>query len=219
MLLNEIKGLVKREVTLEWRQKYALSGILLYVISTVYLCNLSFNKIIDTNTWNALFWVILLFASVSAVSKSFIQEREGRLLYLYSITSPQGLILSKIIYNSGLVIIMSLICLIFYSGFIGYLVQNFWLFLTALLLGSFGFSAILTLMSAISSKTRGNQTLMAILSFPIQLPLLLSLIALSKKAIEGEVLANSYDLVVILLGIDLIVVVLSYLLFPYLWRD
>lgn len=219
MLLNEIKGLVKREVTLEWRQKYALSGILLYVISTVYLCNLSFNKIIDANTWNALFWVILLFASVSAVSKSFIQEREGRLLYLHSITSPQGLILSKIIYNSGLVIIMSLICLIFYSGFIGYLVQNFWLFLIALLLGSFGFSAILTLMSAISSKTRGNQTLMAILSFPIQLPLLLSLIALSKKAIEGEVLANTYDLVVILLGIDLIVVVLSYLLFPYLWRD
>ncbi len=219
MLLNEIKGLVKREITLEWRQKYALSGILLYVISTVYLCNLSFDRIIDANTWNALFWVILLFASVSAVSKSFIQEREGRLLYLYSITSPQGLILSKIIYNSVLVILMSLICLIFYSGFIGYLVQNFWLFLTALLLGSFGFSAILTLMSAISSKTRGNQTLMAILSFPIQLPLLLTLIALSKKAIEGEVLANCYDLVVILLGIDLIVVVLSYLLFPYLWRD
>lgn len=219
MLLKEIKGLVKREITLEWRQKYALNGILLYVISTVYLCNLSFTSVIDADTWNALFWIIMLFSSVSAVSKSFIQEREGRMLYLHSITSPQGLIMAKMIYNSALVMFMSLVCLLFYSWFIGYLVQNFWLFVIALLLGGFGFSAILTLMSAISSKTRGNQTLMAILSFPIQLPLLLTLIALSKKAIEGEVLANCYDLVVILLMIDLIVVVLSYLLFPYLWRD
>lgn len=219
MLTNEIKGLVKREVMLEWRQKYALGGILLYVISTVYLCNLAFDGTIDTSTWNALFWVIMLFSSVNAVAKSFIQERESRLLYLFSITSPQGLILAKIIYNAGLVLVMSLLSLLFYSIFLGYLVKSFWLFFIALILGGFGFSSILTLMSAISSKTKGNQTLMAILSLPIQLPLIITLIALTKEAINGEVLANTLDLVTILLMIDVIVVVLSYLLFPYLWRD
>lgn len=219
MLIDEIKGLVKREVMLEWRQKYALGGILLYVISTVYLCNLAFDGVIEANTWNALFWVIMLFSSVNAVAKSFIQERESRLLYLFSITSPQGLILAKIIYNAGLVLVMSLLSLLFYSIFLGYLVKSFWLFFIALILGGFGFSSILTLMSAISSKTKGNQTLMAILSLPIQLPLIITLIAITKQAMDGEVISNTLDLIMILLMIDVIVVVLSYLLFPYLWRD
>jgi heme exporter protein B len=100
-LFKEVSTLVKKEILLEWRSKYALSGILLYVFSTVFVCYLSFRKI-NPVTWNALFWIIMLFASVNAIAKSFMQENRGRYLYYYSICSPQAVILSKIIYNQVL---------------------------------------------------------------------------------------------------------------------
>ena len=219
MLLKEIKYLLRKEILLEWRLKYALNGILLYVISTTFVCYLSFKIINHPATWNALFWFIILFASTNAVAKSFIQESKGRLLYLYTLVSPQAMILSKIIYNSFLMLIISVTTFLFYSLFIGNIVQDVPMFLVALLLGSMGFSSVLTMVSAIASKTNNNVTLMAILSFPILLPLLMSLLKLSKNAIDGLDRAVSFDYLIMLFSLNVIVIMLSYILFPYLWKE
>ena len=75
-LFSQVKFLIHKEIVLEWRSKYAFNGILLYVISTVFVCFLAF-KAIQPITWNALFWIIMLFASVNAITKSFVQESPG----------------------------------------------------------------------------------------------------------------------------------------------
>lgn len=219
MLLNQIKNLIIKEITFELRQKYAINGILLYVVSTIFISYLSFKKILNPSVWNALFWIILLFASVNAVSKSFMQESKGRLLYLYTIASPRAVIVSKTIYNAMLMICLSLACFVFYSLFIGSMVQDVLLFLIVLLLGSVGFASVLTLMSAVASKTDNNFSLMAILSFPIMLPLLITLIKVSKNAIDGLAWSVSYQYLLVLFFLNVIIWALSYLLFPYLWRD
>jgi heme exporter protein B len=218
MLGTQIKYLLLKEVRLEIRNKYALGGILLYVVSTVFVSYLSFKQIINVPTWNALFWIILLFASVNGVAKSFIGESRGRLLYLYTLVSPQAVILSKIIYNALLLLVISGLCLLVYSLFIGFLVQDLLLFIIILIAGSFGFSSLLTMVSAIASKTSNNFTLMAILSFPIMMPLLMVLLKLSQNAIDG---LEKWDLnyLLVLMFINVIIVALSYLLFRYLWRD
>lgn len=218
MLTQQIKHLIIKELKLEMRNKYALGGILLYVVSTVFISYLSFKKIVTPATWNALFWIILLFASINAIAKSFISETKGKLLYMYTLASPQAVILSKIIYNSLLLIVLSGLCLTVYSLFIGNIIQDLSLFLLTLLLGSFGFSSLLTMVSAIASKANNNFTLMAIMSFPIMVPLLMVLIKLSKNAIDGlERWDLNYLLVLMLLNV--IIVALSYVLFRYLWRD
>lgn len=218
MLAKQIKYLVIKELKLELRNKYALGGILLYVVSTIFVSYLSFKKIVTPATWNALFWIILLFASINAIAKSFISETRGKLLYMYTLASPQAVILSKIIYNSLLLIVLSGLCLLAYSLFIGNIVQDMPLFLITLLLGSFGFSSLLTMVSAIASKAGNNFTLMAILSFPIMIPLLMVLMKLSKNAIDG---LENWDLnyLMVLMFLNVIIIALSYLLFRYLWRD
>jgi heme exporter protein B len=219
MLLSEIKYLLKKEIMLEWRQKYAINGIFLYVASTVFVAYLSFKMLENAAIWNALFWIIILFASTNAVTKSFMQETKQRQLYLYTISSPQAVILSKIIYNILLMLLVTLITFIFYSMFLGMPVQNLPMFLLSLIIGSSGFASIMTLISAIAAKTGNNSTLMAILSFPIILPFLLTLIRLSQNAITGAEAALSYSHLITLLAIIVILIILSYILFPYLWRD
>src|SRR6185369_4736204 len=201
-MFTQIKYLIQKEVMLEWKQKYAFNGILLYVVSTVFICYLSFRQIIDPPTWNALFWIILLFASVNAVAKSFLQESRGRQLYMYTIVSAQAMILSKIIYNILLMLVISLVNLFFYTLFIGNLVEDMPMFILGLLLGSAGFASVLTIISAIASKAGNNTTLMAILSFPILIPMLITIIRFSKNAMDGLDASINYQFIIMLLGLN-----------------
>lgn len=169
--------------------------------------------------WNALFWIIILFAAINAVAKSFMGEKKERQLYYYTIISPQAIIISRIIYNSLLMIILSLLGLVFYTIIVGNPVQDLTLFVFNILLASIGFSSSLTLISAIASKAGSNQTLMAILGFPVLLPMLLMVIKVSKNALDGLERAASVDELLTLLAINVIVLAVSYLLFPYLWRS
>ena len=98
-------------------------------------------------------------------------------------------------------------------------VQNLGMYLVGIVLGAVGFSATLTMVAGIASKAENTSTLMAILSFPIILPMVLMLIRLSKNAMDGLEWNTSYDEILTLLGIDAIVIALSYLLFPFLWRS
>lgn len=218
MYKAQLYELIKKEFTLEFRQKASLGGIMVYVVATIFISALSFNKIIVPATWNALFWIIFLFSAITICGKSFAKESGGAALNNYILYKPIVFVSSKLIYNFIFLFSVSLITLFFYSWFVGYLIQNFALFLIVLLLASLGFSAVLTLMSAIASKAENNFTLVSILSFPVLIPVLVLVLRVSKQAIDGLSWSVSYDFLMILASINVICVVLSILLFPYLWR-
>jgi heme exporter protein B len=217
-LFSQVKFLIHKELLLEWRSKYALNGVLLYVVSTIFVCFLSFVNV-NPLTWNALFWIIMLFASINAVSKSFLQESKGRQLYIYTIASPFALIISKTIYNILLMLLLTIIALGFYILVFGITPADLPLYLVATILGSLSFSTIFTMVSAISSKAGNGGMLMAILSFPVIIPVLIVLIKLTKNAIDGLDRSVSLDEIGMLLVINVLVGAVSLLLFPYLWRD
>jgi len=219
MLYLEIKHLVGKEIRLELKQKYVLNGILLYLVSTIYVSYLAFEDVITPETWNSLFWIILLFVAVNGISKSFVQESPARHLYYYTIASPQAVVLSKILYNLFLMTILSVLSFGFFLLLMGNQVVNLPLFLVTLILGSLGLSSVLTMVAAIASRASHNFSLMAILSFPIVLPLLATLMKVSRSAMSSMDWSGLSGLLVILIAINIAVVALAYLLFPYLWKD
>ena len=219
-LAIQVKQLIKKEMRLEWRSKYALNGVLLYVVSTVFVCLMSFISVPDKLTWNALFWIIMLFASINAVAKSFLQESRGRHLYMYTLVSPVALIIAKTIYNSLLMIGLTLIALVFYAMvFEPPKEMDMPMYLVAVVLGSLSFATIFTMVSAIASKAGNGGMLMAILSFPIIIPVLIVLVKLAKNAIDGLDRSVSLDDIGLMAVINVLVMAVSLLLFPYLWRD
>ena len=225
-LINQTWHLFKKEVLLEWRSKYAFNGVLLYVVSTVFICYISFHltggfegsvgyKIV----WNVLFWIIILFAAVNAIAKSFMQESRSRLLYYYTIARPQAIILSKTLYNVLLMSLLSVLALIVYVVFFPNTIGDPLFYFLAVILGSISFSTVFTMISAIASKAGNNGTLMSILSFPVIIPIILILVRLSKSAMDGVDRSFSYDNIGVLCAINAIVIATALLLFPYLWRD
>jgi heme exporter protein B len=221
-LSSELFTLLKKEILLEWRQKYAFNGLLLYIGSTVFLAYLSFqtyNQQLSAATWNVLFWIILLFAAVNAVAKSFIQENSSRYLYYYTLASPEGVILSKMLYNILLLATIGSLGLLAYMLVLGNPVENLSLFALGLFLGIVAFSGSLTLISAIAAKTGNPATIMAILAFPVMAPVMLMVIRISWNAISGVSVSESEQSIYAMLAITLIMPAMSYILFPYLWRS
>ncbi|GAB4018155.1 heme exporter protein CcmB [Spirosoma koreense] len=220
--IQQMSALMRKEFLLEWRQRYALNGMLLYVAGAVFVCYLSFNARRGQLTpivWNTLFWIILLFTAINAIAKSFVQERAGRQLYYYTLASPQQIILSKILYNTVLMLVLALLGFSVYAFVLGNPVNDVPLYILTLVLGAIGFAASLTLVSGIASKAENPATLMAVLSFPIILPLLLMLLKISKNALDGLDRSTSWNEMGTVLAIDAIVITLSWLLFPFLWRS
>ena len=215
-------ALVKKEFTIEWRQKNALFSLLLYVGGAVFICYLSMSLKsgnLAKSTWNALFWVIMLFIAINAIAKSFMQEGKERDYYYFTITSPAAIIISKIIYNNILMLALAVITFVFYHTILNVDIKDPQIFFLSVILGASGFASCLTLISGIASKANNNGALMAVLSFPILIPMLMIVIRTSFHGIMGLDRAMIYDELVSLGGINIIVIGASYVLFPYLWRS
>ncbi len=218
-MIKRIYALLQKDVLLEFRQKHTFYGILLYIASTIFVLYLSIDKP-DASVWNGLFWTIQLFICVNAVAKSFLQESRGRMLYFYSIASPAEFIIAKMIYNLLLMILMSLLSLLLFVIFLDNPVDNSLWFMGIVVLGGASISIVFTLMSAIAAKAQQNAALIAILGFPVILPQLLLLMRFSKAAFaevfkEGAVL----QLAGLIVGLDVLVIALAIILFPYLWKE
>jgi len=217
-IVREIISLFSKDLRLEFRSSYAISGILLYVFSTIFIIYTSFVQV-QPQVWNVLFWIIMLFTSINAIVKSFVQESNQRQLYYYALANPTAILLAKILYNILLLFVLSLLVWAAFAFVAGNPVRQLGAFVGTIFLGSVGFSITFTFVAAISAKADNNATLMAILSFPLIIPILMTLIKLSANAL-GLLQDTSVDQdILILIAIDLILVAMAFLLYPFLWRD
>jgi heme exporter protein B len=217
-----IKALLQYELLTEWRNRHALNGVLLYLAATIFICYLSFKlkrSELSPATWNALYWIVIVFSAVSTTAKSFLGVSEGRLIYQYTLAHPVAVILSKMIYHALLLSLVSLGGLAFYAFVMGNPIQDAGLFVLNVVLGSVGLGAAFSMIAAIAAKAGNNMTLMSVLGFPVIIPILLILIKISKNALDGLAWSVSYGNLVILGALDVIVIITGCLLFPYLWRS
>lgn len=215
---RHIITLVKKDILLEVRQQYTFYGIALYVAATVFVITLTMGTPEDA-VWNSLFWVVQLFVCVNAVAKSFLQENRGRMLYFYSIAGARQFILAKLIFNSLLMLLMSLLTLVMFMLFLGNPLQSFARFAGISCLGGIGLSLTFTFLAAIAAKAQQQAALMAIMGFPIVIPQLLLLSKVATIAFSSIVQSSLLQMCSLLVAFDALVVVLAIILFPFLWKD
>ncbi len=189
-------------------------------MSTVFVCYLSFSEIEKSVVWNGLFWVVMLFSLTNAISKSFINENSSKQLFIYTLINPRALIIGKIIYNLLLTLLLVLLIFLLFNMLIETDKKelNTSLFLVSCLLGGATISSTLTMIGAIAAKTNNNIGILAILAFPIVLPSLLIALQLTNLAFLGGGFSQAFDLILTLLSINILVIALAFLLFPYLWK-
>ena len=215
--INHIYTLFKKDLLLEIRQQYSFYGVLLYIGATIFVLYMAIESP-ESNVWNGLFWVIQIFISVNAVAKSFLQESRGRMLYFYSIAGPRDFVLAKLLFNSLLMLLMSLLSLALFSLFLGNPLVKAGTFIGLVLLGGWSLSLVFTFLAAIAAKAQQNAAIMAILGFPLIIPQLILLMRLSNATFNDSI-AIPVSTILLLIALDLMVILLAVILFPFLWKD
>ncbi len=216
--LKHILILVKKDTLTEVRQQYTFYGVLLYVASTVFIIYLSAGQPVS-DIWNSLFWIIQLFVSINAVAKSFLQENKGRMIYYFSIAGARDFILSKLIFNGLLMLLMSLLTLLIFILLLGNPLNHFIQFAGISFLGAAGLSFTFTFLASIAAKAQQQAALMAIMGFPLIIPQLLLLNKVSTAAFQPVLQAGLWQMVLLLVLLNFLIIILAVILFPFLWKD
>jgi heme exporter protein B len=214
----QIYTLIRKEILLEIRQQYSFYGIVLYIASTIFVLYLSMGEP-EAQIWNGLFWMMQLFICVNAVAKSFLGESKGRMLYYYTIAGSRDFILAKLSFNVFFIIILTFTSWVLFTILLGNPVIHFLSFLGISLLGGISLSLVFTFLSAIAARAQQNAGLMVIMGFPILIPQILLVMKISPVVFSDLLQAGIWAVILLLIALDLLVVVLALILFPFLWKD
>lgn len=215
---STILSLIKKDILLETRQQHGFYGVLLYIASTSFVVYLSMGQPED-KVWNGLFWVLQLFVCINAVAKSFLQESRGRMLYFFSITGPVNFVLSKLIFNAILMLLMNGLSLTIFTLLLGNPITKMSSFIFISFLGGISLSLVFTFLAAIAAKAQQQAAMMAIMGFPIIIPQLLLLMKISSAAFSSVIQAGWWEMVGLLVALDIMIIALAIILFPFLWKD
>ena len=218
MKMKHIAALVRKDFTIDVRQKYAVSGVLLFAVGSAFIIYRTFPNV-NAQTWNILLWIITMYAGINAVAKSFTQEAKQTYFYYYSLVTPEEVVLSKLIYNTAYLLMLVAVILLAFTVFLTNPVEDVVLFGKGLLLGVLGMSVVLTFVSAVAGTNGENATLMSVLALPLMLPSVMLMVKVTAVAM-GLITDTSVGTDLLMLAaIDLILGSLVLIIFPTLWRS
>ncbi|MFC2133550.1 heme exporter protein CcmB [Bacteroidota bacterium] len=214
--------LFRKDWQSELRTRYAINALAMFILVTisVILFSIGTEKISDYLT-GGLLWVVIFFSAMSGLSRAFVSEEDrGTTLTLQLLAAPATIFNGKLIFNLLLVFLMNIaITILFSLLFESFLIENISLFLITLFLGNIGIAVSSTIIAAIISKASAKGTLYPVLSFPILLPLILTLLELTKFSMDGKSLDESLVELAVLICYDVIMLTASYLLFDFIWKE
>ncbi len=206
----------------EVRTRYALNALLMFVVTTISIILFALgNETASNEILSGILWVIIFFSSMAGLSRTFVSEEErGTVMTLQLIATPLTVYAGKFLFNLVLLAMMNLVTIVLYSIVIqNFVIKSFSIFLPTIILGTIGLSAASTIIAAIISKASSKGTLYPVLSFPILLPLLMTLIQATQFAVDGAPFSDAMGEFQILIAYCVVVTTVSYLLFEFIWKE
>ena len=212
----EAAAVLVKDLAVELRTRYALSAVGLFAVTCLVAVAFTAGPQAGSQIQAALLWLVLLFASLSGLARSFVAEEDGRTAdSLRLAAAPTAVYLGKLAFNLWLLLMLNLVLVPGYVLFMAVQWKSVSLLLATLLTGSWGLAAVLTFTSALVSRARARGALGAVVAFPVLVPVLVMAIGATAAAIDGSF--QGWYHVRGLTAFAGIMTILSVLLFDWVW--
>lgn len=217
---TQIKALLWKDLVSEFRTKEMVSSMLIFAFLVTVVFSFAFEPDSETvkKVFPGIIWVTFIFAGILGLNRSFINEKANDcIMGLMSATVDKGVIyLGKMAGNFIFMIAMEAITLpILFVLFDYRLKGNAFLLMLVIVLGTLGFVAIGTFLSALSVNTRNSEVLLPIILFPLIVPLLIAAVKATGIIITGGGFAEWVNWLKILLAFDVVFTVIPWFLIDY----
>jgi heme exporter protein B len=114
---------------------------------------------------------------------------------------------------------MGLLSLVLFTVLLGNPLEHAGKFLLITCLGGASIGLVFTFLAAIAARARQSTALMAVMGFPLIIPQLLLLMKIAAIAFSTVIQSGLAEMIALLIALDIMVVLLSVILFPFLWKD
>ncbi|UCD64087.1 MAG: heme exporter protein CcmB [Candidatus Zixiibacteriota bacterium] len=210
-----------KDIRLELRTRYGLNAILMFGITTLAVVSFSLGQSgLSPKLLAALFWIIIFFSAMSGLAQVFIREEEsGTALALRLTADPDAIYLGKLFFNLTLLSVMVVIITPLFFIFTDAPAGNVGRFVVVLVLGVLGLCGATTLVAAIIAKASVKGALFSVLSFPILVPLLITLTAATEKIFDGLTFTSVSAELQFLTAYAVVMITASVLLFKFVWQE
>lgn len=217
-----------KDLKAEFRTKQMLNSMFIYSLLVLVVFSISFGDFLGDsekveNLAPGVLWIAFTFAGMMGLSRTFVMETEnGCLEALMLCPVDRGAIYTgKILSNLMIAFLMEAVTLPFFIILFNYSldIRTILLLLIILILGTFGFIAVGTLLSALTLGTRTRELLLPILLLPLILPVIIPSVEATAGVLAGNGIESLIQEVRLLAVYDLVFFAVSHLVFEYVISD
>src|SRR5919106_6459515 len=214
--LRAIFAIVWKDLRAEFRSFELVSAMLVFSLLIILIFNFALNldiKMRQTVTAGVL-WTTFAFAGTLGLNRSMAIEKDRGCLdgLLLAPVDRSAIYFGKVISNLAFMLIVESIVLPVYS-----VLYNINLFqpglLLVILLGSIGYTAVGTLLAAMSVQTRTRDILLPILLFPVVIPVILAAVKASGGFLNGAEWEEILLPLNLLIAYDVISIAVAFMVF------
>jgi len=221
---NAVGAVVWKDIAAEMRSRELISAMFVFAILVLFIFNFALDLDPSTrsspNITSGVLWVTFVFAGTLGLNRSLSMEKDRGCLdgLLLAPVDRSAIYFGKLFSNFIFMLLVEAIILPVYSVLYNVNLFN-WGLVLVILLGSFGYVAVGTVLSAMAVQTRTRDILLPILLFPVILPVIIGAVKGSSAFLQGLPLAEIMPYINLLLAFDVIFTAVAYMVFDYVVEE
>ncbi len=213
-----------KDLKAEFRTKQMLNSMFIFSLLVLVVFSISFGDFLgDSDKVEKLapgvLWIAFTFAGMLGISRTFVMEKENGCLEALMLcpVDRSAIYAGKILSNLAIVFLVEAVILPFFIILFNYSLdmRTILLLLFIFFLGTFGFIAVGTLLSALTLGTRTRELLLPVLLLPVLLPVLIPSVEATAGVLAGNGIESLVPEVRLVAAYDLVFFVVSHLVFEY----
>lgn len=220
--LQAMFAVVWKDLAAEFRSRELLSAMLVFSMLVILIFNFALELDIKTrqSVTAGVLWTTFAFAGTLGLNRSMAVEKDRGCIdgLLLAPVDRAAIYFGKAISNLAFMLIVEAIVLPMYS-----ILYNINLFqpglLGVILLGSIGYTAVGTLLSAMSVQTRTRDVLLPILLFPVAIPVLLASVKASGGILAGAEFSEILTPLNLLIVYDVVFIAVAFMVFDFVVEE
>ncbi len=224
--------IARKDLKAEFRTKQMLNSMMIFALLVIVIFSFAFGneasifvqginkKVVDLLAPGML-WIAFTFAGMLGLSRSFSGEKEEGCLEGLKLcpVDRSDIYTGKVISNAVLMFLMEITTIPIFIILFSYDVKNIPGLMLVVILGTFGFIFVGTLLSALTVNTRTRELLLPVILFPVLIPVILSAVTATGKMLGSGDLSDAAGELQVLAVYDIIFFVVAQLVFEYTIED
>ena len=223
-LLRRTWAMTWKDVTVELRARERVNAMLFFAALVLFIFNFALGPDREKlrEVAPGLLWLAFLFTGMLGLGRSFQAERENECFEALLLTpgDRESIYYGKLAGNVLFMVMAEALILPLFGILYNLDIWGFlpWLGVVAFL-GTLGFSAVGTLLAAMTAHIRAREVMLPLLLFPLTVPVILASVRATEAILAGGGLGEVSHWLKLLVGFDVIFLVVSPLVFEFVLEE